>query len=325
MISHEIPGSNLPNLDAAILEYFAHVAFDPRLEKLLEDHESNRFYQKSFSTFTSSEYEPYPGVIGFNDRDVDFDNANPVENGQPLTLLNTNGRITRVDGKDYLSLELISDTDPSTRLKIQPSKDGGFYAYKPNDISISLLSLHEVAEISLLANGARPETLDRIAQIENNEQEYLRIIDFVWNRASAISGVQRKVSIMEKEALGSTLEAPIIHRLAQNEITIANYVDNPDPDREPHDETIEIIYEHIKQYLDLEVEEVYRLHLHYVNRGTILLEKDAKKLVRNAGYELEKIAFYHDNKNRTTRQLDPNDPDAMKLFVDLFEELLTTA
>ncbi len=313
MANPESTVGHFPDLEAAILEYFADVAFDTRIEKLLAGCD---FSQKTFSTSTISEYEVYPDVLTHNDRDIDFEADDPVEQGVPMTRLSATGTFSRIHNKNHIDLELVSDTDPTNRLKIQSSADGGYYAYQPNSTLIDQLSLRDVTGISLLANGISKDTLARIHELGENEHEYQRILDFVWNRAADKYGIKRELAIVEKEALSSTPERPVIHRLAHHETNIADY-------SVAATDTIELVYELVTKHVDLEVEEVYRLYLKYESSGGTHLHQDAKKLVRNTGYDLASIAFYHEGRNRTAKQLNPKDPAVMQRFVDSFEELLS--
>lgn len=313
------PLGPIPELDAATLEYFADIAFDSRLEALLENSDLT---QTSFTSFTSSSYEVYPPILGYNHRDVDFDDDEPVRQGKPLTLLNTIGIFVKAGDEHRLSIEFVSDTDPSKRLKIESNTDGGFDAFEPGVLSAELtrLDLRDIAHISLLANDVDPKTLDRIAELEEPDYEYRKILNFVWDRAAQLSGIKRDVNIIEKPAAESKDDRPVTHRLVQEEYSQAEY---SNPEAQIND-TIDIIYEKVIRYPDLDAEEIYRLRLQYLSDGSNLI-KTAQKIVRSSDSHLSSIGFFHKTVDGTVRELDASDPKTMQLFVDALEELLTAA
>lgn len=310
MIHHETYGRPVPELDSALIEYFADTAFDPRLDTLFEDRD---ILQMDFDAHTESDFDVYPPLLVRNY--VDLDDAGNILT--PTTRLRAFGKISYAGEKKNTSIDLISAEDPADRLKIQSNDEGKFFAYESGTPNITELSRREVARISLLAQGYDATKLDRLSDIVNdNDDEYQQVIDYVWGRAAEVSASKHVTKIIQREGTGSTAEKKMSHRLSYVEHSSAL-----------EDDVIEITYEHVTTHVELEAEEIYRLYLKYTNHGTSI-ERNAQKIIRSTtgtGMELDDVKFFHQTSDGSTKELDPNDPNIMRLFVDSFEELLDSA
>jgi|GEM_PF-3236863 len=301
----------IPGVEAAIVEYFADTAEDPRLEKLLTNSD---YSQSTFHASLNSQHEIYPDVLK---NDCLFDKGDHLE---LLTTAAVTGHFIKDGDMESMALELISDTDKEHWIRIESNKDRDYTLTLPDGTS-KTISCRDLAEITLRANDDFPiDCLNSFDENPRNDDLYKVLIRNVWERTGMLSGYLDETSSIKKVAYDSE-RMQFIHHV----LKYTRHTDIESPD------TISIQYKRIIPYPELGSEEIYYLNLTYIDAGSHM-QSDAQKIIRShetdedmKKYLLKNARISYMTQHGTVVDLDSSDPETMKIFVDSFEELLEMA
>lgn len=324
MVNPEIPKAHHSTIeqvvDNAIVEYFADIIFDERIDHLIE---KSDYSNLSFSTKASSTSSIYPAVFGANHYTPYIDQDGDTEKLEPSTILRASGSISSFHGVSHTHIEFVSHTDSSRRLVFNAQDSNPFVVTHTLSKDKDFMSPYLAAELFAIAHNDNPTPLLR--GVSDTKEDYATVHDIIkkyWeNYATEIEGKKTSQYLLERPALKSTDEYPVYHRFLYTKDEISS-------DEETHKSgysAVTLVYEKVFKIPELDSETILRLSITLLDRSSEPIN-EACKIVRTTGQPgIESLSASYITSEGVTQELDLSDSDVKKYFVDSFDELLSLA
>jgi len=294
----------IPEIEAASEEYLLDLAFDDRLERLIDrsDHDMVRFDMDIETSFeVDKDYVPFSHMYNVDGTET------------PTCKLKIDGlKYSGADGS-HLRVRFIPDTLYGDATTLE-SQGGTFVASKPP--RSKELSIQQAAAMILRATGTDSVNLDNL--IEKGLIDSSMCTDIAEKALLVMSeqnGQHSRESTLEITAKESSVDSLVKIRLGR--VTTET----------PRESTLKLVIEKVWLYPELDAEQAYRFVLYFTHtheEGSQTVHTVAEKSVRGDGFTLQSADFVHKDAQGKTTPLDYKNHDIAKLFVNAYDELVDT-
>lgn len=301
-------------VNLASAEYYATMPFDERLLALLESEPATFHTQATFHTSQNLNRDFFPvNYTDVFDITIDSDTIEPLPlDGFAYYLKGSasfDSRHIIMDAKVYPDL----NDSGYTTIQNAPENPDTFHMYKSTPHGIVFETLDAKGLLSILASLADIDTskLRSIAPDITNKTVLHKTIEHLWTSLGEMYGSSKKVRTLS-------------HEVSDEESTIREYLKVTYTDEETPDQSlIHLKLENVKELKDLDINDVHTLKLTFAQNSHTHIKQYAERLVASGIIPMHLVGIdgVRKNNGRTT-QLNLNDPDVIKLFVDWFDQLV---
>lgn len=299
-----------PSIEIAQGEYFADLAFEPRLLDVLECISPK--VSIDVSSNTQQILHPVLFTPNFGE-----EVQSEGDKGELITISSTAfhavGELYEQPGKLEVDLRICPEFGEQSPLIIKSTGIDKFFVYNEGSTEFEVFSTPEFADFSLKAAGVDKNAREQLFSALNGHgiTKWRTLITELWKSMAERSGTMQTTKTLDQKLMstsGTKLRAKLQHETIET----------------PSESRISMTLERVIEHTDLDVEEAYTLILSYVSRGDSNSTREANKYTVSGvnPMRLTSLRASCSAGGRVTK-LDVSDPGIMELFVDTFDELLT--
>lgn len=311
-----------PPLEAAEAEYFADMAFDERLESLLEN-EPSKISLSIHHTTSGITERTLGGFFRLNaseKHDVVISDDLIEEMEVPAYAYYLSGVLEQHHGRILIDATITPDDDKSENIRIEStphSTDAFCVSRDGEDPELTLIDTRDLFSLLCQLNGATQQNVENLfTALDGMKQNTLQVlkanIEAVWTQLGESHG--RVTTVTE---LSHTVEHPTNEAFPER-IRL----------RHEMEETESMTYtkfflEHTTEMIPLDVEDTYCLTLVFEQATSRTTEKNAERIVASGtSPRMVALDVERKSKGRVTK-LDLDAASIKELFVNWFDQLIS--
>lgn len=312
-----------PPLEAAEAEYFADMAFDERLESLLEN-EPSKIHLSIRHKTTGVEADTLNGLLVLNTTDkLDIVNTDDLVEGVEVPAFSyfLSGVLEQHHGRILIDAVITPDDGLGDSIRIESTSHNSdvFYISRLGDIpDIEMIDTRELFLLLCQLNGASRQSLEQLFKaLDGMNQNTLQVlkanIEAVWTQLGESHGQVTTVTELSHAVKSPTNEQfPECIRL-RHEV------------EETEDTTFtKFFLEHTTAMPTLDIEDTYCLKLVFEQDTSRNTEKNAERIVASGtSPRMVALDLERKSKGRVTK-LDLDAASIKELFVNWFDQLISS-
>ncbi len=314
-----------PSLEAAQAEYFADMAFDDRLLRLLEKHPASTSIAITNVTPGCTDELSlryfYPNTTIEESHEIFFENdeSEPVLDVVDAYAYRLNGTVRADDDALFIDATITSEVGdyPSVQIQSDTTQADRYYISKIGDeFDMDVLDSKELFTLLCQLNGASKLYIDK----------YMSTLDDFMDTPAVHQKNIQKLWVQLGETHG---KSQTVHEIT-HEIKDPSAPSDPEKIKLRYEETespevtiVKLFLEHSKEMVELDTQESHYLALTFQQVNERTIEKVAERIiVSGITPQLIGINFEKKSQGRIT-PLDITDVNVKQLFVNWFDEVIS--
>jgi hypothetical protein len=296
-----------PDMEIALSEYFADIAFDQRLLDMIEAEPTHIDLDVPLKTKEVLDEALFP----HNSAD---DTEDDSEQEVPVTDFRVRGTMDIAPGSLGFALTFHSQVGEPSIIHLESESTGPVYLFDDDSTDLRELSVSELTDFSLrVADISEADRRALLSALEGRGLfQFRTTISDLWEKLAIRSGDITKNTKIHQDMPSDDTSIKKRANIEYEEV------------EKQSSSKITVTLEYVIQYLELDAEEAYTLVLSYENNDQAAIEQKADKYIVSgiSGLELTSARASHRLLGKK-KPLDVQDPLIMQLFVNTFDGLLT--